>query len=69
MDLIHRNDCATHNAPARGPDPCDCGVELAVEDWGGEAHTFADDIGMQSAEHVFMLEALIKRAFLAGVRF
>ena len=25
----HKSDCATHNAPAMEPGPCDCGVRLA----------------------------------------
>ena len=27
--ITHKSDCATHNAPAMEPGPCDCGARLA----------------------------------------
>jgi len=28
--VLHSSDCATHNAPALPPGPCDCGAEEAA---------------------------------------
>ncbi len=30
--IIHASDCASHNAPAYVPVPCDCGAEIAAKE-------------------------------------